>query len=104
MPAGKHIQCLDLLRVVAPPGTVKQFCDCAILLEIWDLGGLLQTNLAIPKDSIIFMPSVGEGVSAKVVSCQQDEFGFLVEISVQSPRWFPEGYFPPHVLLDGTGS
>jgi hypothetical protein len=105
MQTGKHIQCLDLLRVVSLPGTVKQFCECAILLEIWDLGGLLQTNLAIPKDSTIVMPSVGGGgVSAKVVSCQQDEFGFLVEISVHGPGWFPEGYVPPHVLPERAES
>jgi|ERR1700733_3400074 len=100
MQACKHLQCLDLLRVVSHPGTIKQFCDCAILLEVWDLGGLLQMNLAVPKDSIIFMPSVGGGVSGKVVSFEQDDFGFLVEISVLSPGWFPEGYFPPHPLLD----
>jgi hypothetical protein len=96
--AGEHIHCLDLLRVTSSPGGTEAISDCAILLEIWPLGGLLQTNLAIPEDTDLSIPSVG--VLAKVEHCQQDDFGFLVEISVDSARWFPEGYVPPHVLLD----
>jgi hypothetical protein len=96
--AGEHVHCLDLLRVTSPTGNPKAFCDCAILLEIWDFGGLLQANLPIPEKTEISIPSIGEGISAKVVSCQQDEFGYMVEISVRDPGWFPEGYIPPHVL------
>ena len=98
--AGEHVHCLDLLRVVSLPGTARSFCDCAILLEIWDFGGLLQTNVGIPAETDIYIPSVGHGMNAKVVSCQQDEFGFLVEISVDGPGWFPEGYVPPHLLSE----
>lgn len=100
--AGEHIHCLDMFRVTAPPGGMNSFSDCAILLEIWAFGGLLQTNIAIPERTIISIPSVGAGILAKVVSCHQDDFGFMVEIEVNSPGWFPEGYIPPHVLIEGN--
>jgi hypothetical protein len=89
---------LDLFQVASSPGTGKPFCDCAILLEVWDVGGLLQTNLAIPEGSVISISAIGNGIRAKVVSCQRDDFGFMVEISVCDPGWFPAGYTPPHVL------
>jgi hypothetical protein len=98
MQAGEHVHCLDLLQVASEPGTPKAFCDCAILLEIWDFGGLLQANLPIPEKTVISIPSIGRGISAKVVSCQQDEFGYMVEISVRDPAWFPAGYIPQYVL------
>jgi hypothetical protein len=95
---GKRVHCLDLLQVTSRPGSAGSFCDCAILLEIWDCGGLLQTNSAVSPGTEISVPSIGDGLAATVVSCQRDEFGFLVEISVQDPRWFPNGYIPPHLL------
>jgi len=97
--ADLHVDCLDVFRVASPPGTLNPFRDCAILLEIWGFGGLLQTSVAIPEDTVISMPSVGTGILAKVVSCQEDDFGFMVEISVGGPGWFPEGYTPPHLLF-----
>jgi hypothetical protein len=96
--AGEHIHCLDLFQIASSPGTGKPFCDCAILLEIWDTGGLLQTNVAIPCDTVISIPAIGDGIQAKVISCQQDEFGYMLEISVCDQEWFPEVYTPPYVL------
>jgi hypothetical protein len=92
----EHTKCLDMFQIASSIGTGKRFCDCAILLEVWDAGGLLQTDRAIPEDSEITIRSIG--VQAKVVSCQQDDFGFMVEIAVCDPQWFPAGYTPPHVL------
>jgi hypothetical protein len=95
----EHIQCLDLFHVTAS-GTDKPFSDCAILLEIWNAGGLLQTNLAICEGTVITIPSIG--IQAKAVSCQRDDFGFMVEIAVCDPRWFPAGYHPPHILEESA--
>ena len=47
--ACEHFHCLDLFRITSPAGARKAFCDCAILLEIWDFGGLMQTSLALPQ-------------------------------------------------------
>lgn len=91
--AAQHVQCLDLFRVEHPLGH-----DCAILIEIWDTGGLLQTNVAIPENSAVHIPSIAHGVSAKVVSCQQDEYGFLVQFAIEDCEWFPRSYSPPYLL------
>jgi hypothetical protein len=96
--AGEHTKCLDLFQVASFPGIGKPFCDCAILLEVWNVGGLLQTNFAVPEGTVMTIPSIGNGIQAKVVSCQRDDFGFMVEIAVSDPQWFPEGYTPPRVL------
>jgi hypothetical protein len=92
---------LDLFQVASFSGTGQPFCDCAILLEVWSLGGLLQTSVAIPEGAVIAIPFIGKGILAKVVTCQEDDFGFMVEISVRDPQWFPAGYTPPHVLHEG---
>jgi len=60
--AGEHTKCLDLFQVASSAGTGKPFCDCAILLEVWDVGGLLQTNLAIPEGTVISISAIGNGI------------------------------------------
>ena len=46
---GEHIQCLDVLKVAFPSGNGTASHDCAILLEIWDQGGVLQTSVPSPR-------------------------------------------------------
>jgi len=96
--AGEHVHCLDVLKVGFSSGGGQTSHDCAILLEIWDQGALLQTSIAIPAGAPIAFESIGEGVPAKVVSCEQDSYGFLVQVAVNEPKWFPAGYTPPHVI------
>jgi hypothetical protein len=102
VPVGEHTKCLDLFQIAALPGTGKSLSDCAILLEIWDAGGLLQTNIAIQEGTEITIRSLG--IQGKVVSCQGDDFGFIVEIAVCDPQWFPAGYHPPHVLSSANSA
>jgi hypothetical protein len=101
-PAGKHLQCLDTFQVESLRG--RPLHDCAILLEIWDTGGLLQTNVPIPVGTSLRIPSLGAGVCAEVVSCEQDEYGFLVEMKIDQGDWFPQSYIPPYYLSDGAPS
>jgi hypothetical protein len=96
--AGEHVQCLDVLKVAFPSGKPEPAHDCAIILEIWDRGALLQTNVPIPEGAPISFESIGEGVPAEVVSCEQDSYGFILQVAVDEPKWFPEGYTPPHVI------
>lgn len=98
--AGKRFHCLDLLQIASSAEAPEPYCDCAILLEVWDSGGLMQASRPIPLESTLTIPSIGDGFEAQVVSCQGDAYGFMVEISVHDPRWFPGGYVPPHVLPD----
>ncbi len=95
--SGEHIHCLDMFRVNSCRGVVQQFHDCAILLEIWDSGGLLHTTRGIPLDTWISIPSIGKGIFAKVTNCKPDDYGFLVQIAVRAPEWFPV-YAPPYVM------
>lgn len=93
---GRYL-CLDVLRV-SSAGCSKVFCDCAILLEVWDTGGLLQTSDAIAQGSVLDLASPQGSVRAKVNSCTTDEYGCLVEITVEpSSSWFPVGYNPPYL-------
>lgn len=100
--AGQHTKCLDMFQVASSAEAEKPFSDCAILLEVWNAGGLLQTNLAIPIGSVITIRSIG--IQAKVVSCDRDDFGYMVEIAVCDPLWFPAGYTPPHVLSSANSA
>jgi hypothetical protein len=90
-------RCLDVLRVSSAESS-KVYCDCAILLEIWDTGGLLQTSDAITKGSVLNLASPQGCVRAKVNSCTTDAYGCLVEITVDpASNWFPAGYNPPYL-------
>ena len=90
-----HYLCLDVLRV-SGTGASKTSCDCAILLEVWDSGGLLQTSDAIAEGSVLDVTSSHGPVRATVNSCKADDYGCLVEIAVDpSASWFPGGYNPP---------
>ena len=95
---GEHVHCLDVLKVSFPSGATRESHDCAILLEIWDRGALLQTSIPIPKGAPLSFESIGAGVPAQVVSCEEDSYGFIVEVAVQQSSWFPQGYTPPHVI------
>jgi hypothetical protein len=89
--------CLDVLKV-SLSGCSKTVCDCAILLEIWDSGGLLQTSNPIAEGSVLEIAAPQGAVRAKVNSCTADDYGCLVEIAVDpSASWFPGGYNPPYI-------
>ncbi len=101
---GEHIHCLDVLKVGFSSDSGARSHDCAILLEIWDHGALLQTNIPIPAGAPISFESIGDGLPAKVVSCEQDSYGFLLEVSVPESQWFPERYTPPHIIWPDSPS
>ena len=91
--------CLDLcdFRWSGPPPAAG--LEPAILLEIWCSGGLFQTSGAIPKDSIVTIATANGPVNGKVRSCAQDDYGFLVEVSVVEPQnWFPRTYQPAYLV------
>lgn len=89
--------CLDVLRV-SLSGCSKTLCDCAILLEIWDSGGLLQTSNPIAEGSVLDIAAPQGAVRAKVNSCTADDYGCLIEIAVDpSASWFPGHYNPPYI-------
>jgi len=71
-----------------------------ILLEIWRTGGLLQTCVPLPEGSPIELAPTGHAIQARVARCDQDDYGFMVCVSVNSTehdKWFPQSYRPPYL-------
>ena len=86
---------LDILHVRSA-GT---WSECAILLEIWKFGALLQTSKPFPVGEAVEVGFDGGSLKATVDSCQQDLFGFTVEITVNlQSGWFPSVYSPEYLL------
>ncbi|MCU1335659.1 MAG: PilZ protein [Bryobacterales bacterium] len=91
--------CLDMLCVSWVNRSGKASSDCAIVMEIWNSGAILQSETTIPQDSILTIETPGGPVRAKVSSCTQDDYGFLVQVVVDpTEHWFPESYHPIHLL------
>jgi hypothetical protein len=84
-------------------GSDEASSECAILMEIWDSGAVLQTDTAIPKNSIVTLGTPNGPVDAKVSSCKQDDYGFLIEVTVNpSERWFPKSYQPVYLMATSS--
>lgn len=93
--------CLDLcdFRWSGTHAADPEGSEFAILLEIWHSGGLFQTSNAIPKHSTVAIVTANGPVNGKVRSCEQDDYGFLVEVRVAEPQiWFPRAYQPAYLL------
>lgn len=70
--------------------------ELAILLEIWEGGGVVQTSFPIAAGSPVAIAVEKTRVAAEVTKCEPDhDFGYLIDIDVQ-PRgkWFPQAYVP----------
>jgi hypothetical protein len=92
-------ECLDMFPLKwSVTGTKEECSDCGILLEIWRTGGLVQTGVPIPVGSRVEFALTGRTVQGQATVCIQDEYGFLVQVSVhQSDHWFPQSYCPPYL-------
>jgi hypothetical protein len=91
--------CLDLVHVSWVNASGRTSSHCAILTEIWSSGGLLQTDTAIPERSLLTLAAPNGSIQAHVSSCTQDNYGFLIQVTVDSPpSWFPRKYQPDHLL------
>lgn len=90
-----HFLGLDLLRLMEADGKEH----CAILLEIWRSGGILQTSDAIAAGSCVEIALETGPVTARVQLCTRDAYGCIIEVSVDSPtQWFAGDYSPPYLL------
>jgi hypothetical protein len=95
----EHFQCLEMVCVSWSGDSGNSSCDCAILLEIWNSGAKLHTDVAIPTDSIVAIAGPSGAIKAKVSACAPEGYGFLVEVAVEpSQRWFPNSYQPSHLI------
>jgi hypothetical protein len=90
-------QCLDMIPIKWFVSG-QQCSESGILLEIWRMGGLFQTGVPLPAGSRVELALTGCTVQAEVTGCEQDEYGFLVHVSVNpQDNWFPQSYRPPYL-------
>jgi len=96
--SSQHYLCLDMVSATfEAPRFVKT--DSAILLEVWETGGLLHIHCEAQPDSSLCLTSSNGGLHGKVRSCVNDEYGYLMEFIVDSADgWFPGAYRPPYLL------
>jgi hypothetical protein len=89
--------CLDLLD--ASFQSVPPIQADAILVEVWPAGGLLHVECATPLNCNLCLTCPAGVIQGKVISCDKDETGFIVEFAVaENQQWFPEVYSPPYLL------
>jgi hypothetical protein len=96
--SSQHYLCLDMVSATfEAPQLVKT--DTAILLEVWEAGGLLHIDCEAQAGSSLRLTSSNGDLHGKVRSCVNDEYGYLVEFAVDSgDGWFPGAYRPPYLL------
>jgi hypothetical protein len=95
----QHQLCLDMLKVTWRNNLGNLMSDCAILLEIWSTGGLVQVTTAIQPGSKLEIKTKSTTTQASVISCERDEFGFVVRFASEGAQnWFPNSYRPPYTL------
>lgn len=87
----QHYACADMVRI-----DCESASELAILLEIWEGGGVVQTSFPITAGSPIAIAVERTQVTAKVTKCEPDHgFGYLIDIGVNAPaQWFPQAYVP----------
>jgi hypothetical protein len=86
-----HYACADMVRI-----DFNSASELAILLEIWEGGGVVQTSFPIAAGSPVAIAVEKTQVAAQVTKCEPDhDFGYLIDIDVNAPaKWFPQGYVP----------
>jgi hypothetical protein len=87
----RHYACADMVRI-----DCESASELAILLEIWEGGGVVQTSFPIAAGSPIAIAVEKTQVVAEVTKCEADhDFGYLIDIDVSaSAKWFPKAYVP----------
>src|SRR5580658_3151118 len=94
----RHYPCLDLLEAAFEGPTSIETC-AAVLLEVWESGGLLQTDCDAAQGRPVRLSVSSATVRGRVSSCIKDEYGYLVEFTVESAEgWFPGAYLPACLL------
>jgi hypothetical protein len=87
----RHYACADMVRI-----DYESASELAILLEIWESGGIVQTSFPIAAGSSIAIAVEKTQVTGEVIKCERDhDFGYLIDIDVIAPtKWFPQAYVP----------
>ena len=93
----QHYACADMIRIACSPTDGKPSSELAMLLEIWEGGGVVQTSFPIAAGSpVAIAVNRQTEVLAEVHSCEPDhDFGYLIDVNIGTPtQWFPRAYVP----------
>jgi hypothetical protein len=87
----RHYACVDMVRI-----DCESASELAILLEVWEGGGIIQTSFPIAAGSAVAIALEKTQVTAEVTQCEPDhDFGYLIGIDVRAgAKWFPRAYVP----------
>jgi hypothetical protein len=87
----KHYACADVVQIDSNSAS-----ELAILLEIWENGGVVHSSVPIPAGSPIALGVDKTQITAEVTKCEPDaDYGYLIDIGVEAPTlWFPLAYVP----------
>ncbi len=99
-PATQRYLCMDTLPATFARGTpmAADVADHVILIEVWEAGGVLQTECAPERGSRVRLSTSQGIVRGRVKSSAGDDYGYLVEFSVDpAENWFPDSYRPPYL-------
>src|ERR1700679_2048978 len=87
----RHYACADMVRIDCASAS-----ELAILLEIWEGGGVVQTSFPIAAGALIAIAVEKIQIAAEVTKCERDDnFGYLIDIDVSAPsKCFPRASVP----------
>ncbi len=91
----QHFNCLDMLRI-GTAGDRQPPCGCGVLLEIWQSGGVLQSDTPLETSEKFLIHLDGAAIEAEVQDCEEDIYGYYIRFAVNDP-WFPESYRPSYL-------
>jgi hypothetical protein len=96
----QHFNCLEMLRIRTTADLPLQ-CACGILLEIWQSGGVLQTDKPLGKGEKFMIYLDGGQIEAEVQGYEEDTYGCYIRFEVHDP-WFPASFQPSYLKESET--
>jgi len=98
----RHFNCLEMVHIRTT--RVGQLpCVCAILLEIWPSGGVVQTDKPLVKGEKFMIQLDGGEIEVEVQDCETDIYGCYIRFAIDNP-WLPISFQPSYLKLDDSAA
>jgi|SRR5579884_3469095 len=94
-----HFRCLELVPLTWRNSAGEDYCDYAVLHEIWAEGGLFQVDEVPAADTPVKITLPDAEIAGVVRSWKIESGTYLIEVDVDAPREWLGGQFRPSVLL-----
>jgi len=99
-----EFRCLEMMPVRWSDEAGNPHCECAVLHEIGSGCGLFQTDQPAAPGTAVRIQLPQQEISGVVESCEPDESGYILGVSIDSPQEWLEGRYRPSVLIPLTGN